>query len=148
MKSFKITRKASIAKNNEEFDFMEKLEKALPAISLSSHTALVTAIANDIGAEYIFAQQVYGYGLKGDSLLAISTSGGASNVIRALQAARAIGLHTIGLTGRGTQRFKGLCDVCISIPLSETSEIQELCIPIYHAICADLEAFFFGGNID
>lgn len=77
----------------------EKLQQGLPAISLSEHTALITAISNDLGSDLIFAQQVVGYGNSGDILLGLSTSGNAQNVINALMVAKIKGLKTIGMTG-------------------------------------------------
>ena len=77
----------------------DRLQGALPAISLVSHTAIATAYANDVAADMVFAQQVYGYGKPGDVLIGLSTSGNSRNVIRALQVARALGMRTIGMTG-------------------------------------------------
>ena len=121
-----------------------KLQGALPAISLVSHAALVTAIANDTDAALAYAQQVYGYGRPGDVLLAISTSGNSKNVVNAVKVAGVQGLKTIGLTGaRGGQLTK-LCDVCIRVPYHQTFEIQERHLPVYHALCIGLEEAFFG----
>jgi D-sedoheptulose 7-phosphate isomerase len=122
----------------------ERLQGALPAISLVSHTSLNTAFANDVAADLIFAQQVYGYGRPGDVLLGISTSGNARNVCYALQIARFLGLHTVGLTGPGGGAMAALCDVPICAPGERTPEIQEHHLPIYHALCEMLEEAFFG----
>jgi D-sedoheptulose 7-phosphate isomerase len=122
---------------------VERLQGALPAISLASQTALLTAFANDVSADMVFAQQVYGYGRPGDTLLGISTSGGSSNVIHALQVARAMGLHTIGLTGRGSVQMAALADVQISVPAEGTADIQERHLALYHTLCAMLEQAFF-----
>ncbi len=121
----------------------DHLQGALPAISLVSHTALMTAYANDVAADMVFAQQVYGYGAKGDVLIGISTSGNSVNVIRALQVARAVGMRTIGLTGRSGGKMKGLCDVTIRVPWESTPDVQERHLPIYHALCIMLEEEFF-----
>jgi phosphoheptose isomerase len=121
-----------------------KLQRAFPAISLVSQVSLSTAIANDVGAEMVFAQQVYGYGKRGDALVAISTSGNAANVLNAVYAAKAFGIHTIGLTGAGGGKLKGRCDVAICVPATLTWRIQELHQPVYHALCAMLESEFFG----
>jgi phosphoheptose isomerase len=120
------------------------LQGALPAISLVSQTALQTAIANDVAADMAFAQQVYGYGQSGDVLLAISTSGNARNAIHALQVARILGLHTIGLSGLDGGKMAPLCEVLICTPGRSTAEIQEYHLPIYHALCLMLEEAFFG----
>lgn len=122
----------------------DHLQQALPAISLTNHSALITAFANDVEPEMIFAQQVYGYGKKGDVLLALSTSGNSTNVLRAVQTARAIGMSTIGLTGKHGGRLKELSDVTITVPWERTPDIQERHLPIYHVLCTLLEKEFFG----
>jgi D-sedoheptulose 7-phosphate isomerase len=123
----------------------EKLQGALPAISLVSQSSLCTAISNDSGAEMVFAQQVYGYGTKGDVLLALSTSGRAKNVLYAVITAKALGLVSIGLTGRGDSPLSELCDATIRVPAEDTAEVQEHHTKIYHHLCAVLEAEFFEG---
>ena len=129
----------------EEGAYMaERLQRALPAIALTGSPALATAYQNDVAADLNFAQQVYGYGQKGDTLLAISTSGRSANVVHALQVARMIGLGTIGLTGANGGRMNDLCDVTIRVPYESTPEIQERHLPIYHALCIMLEHEFFG----
>jgi D-sedoheptulose 7-phosphate isomerase len=120
-----------------------RLQGALPAISLASQTSLLTAFANDVSADMIFAQQVYGYGRPGDALLGISTSGGSPNVIHALQVAKAMGLRTIGLTGRGSAQMAALTDVQICVPAEGTADIQERHLALYHTLCAMLEQAFF-----
>ncbi|MCU6794373.1 MULTISPECIES: SIS domain-containing protein [Paenibacillus] len=125
-------------------DFLaDHLQGALPAISLVSHSALITAYANDVSAEMIFAQQVYGYGKRGDTLLGLSTSGNSANVARAIQVAKVQGLHTIGLTGNQGGQMAELCDVTIRVPWELTPDIQERHLPIYHALCIMLEEEFF-----
>ena len=120
-----------------------KLQPALTAISLTCHSSLNTAFSNDVDPHLIFAQQVIGYGLEGDILMGISTSGNAENVINALITARAKGLKTIGLTGETGGRLKEYCDVVIRVKGKETYEIQELHLPVYHALCQMLEIYFF-----
>jgi D-sedoheptulose 7-phosphate isomerase len=124
-------------------DLANHLQGALPAISLVSHTSLITALANDISADMIFAQQVYGLGVPGDTVLGISTSGNSQNIIHALQVAKAKGLHTIGLTGRSGGFMKDVCDVIIRVPYDSTPDVQERHLPIYHALCILLEEKFF-----
>ena len=121
----------------------ELLQRALPAISLTCHAALSTAFANDVAADMVFAQQTYALGQPGDVLLGISTSGNAANVCRALRVANAAGLVTIGLTGKNGGKMNALCKHVIHAPTEETYLIQELHLPIYHALCAMLEADFF-----
>jgi D-sedoheptulose 7-phosphate isomerase len=122
----------------------DRLQGALPAISLVSQTALLSAIANDTAADMAYAQQVYGYGAAGDTVLGISVSGNARNVIHALQVGRALGLRTIGLTGRAGGALPPLCDVAIRVPSDIIADVQERHLPIYHALCLMLEQEFFG----
>jgi D-sedoheptulose 7-phosphate isomerase len=122
----------------------DRLQGALPAISLVSHTALITAYANDVAADLIFAQQVYGYGKPQDVLLGLSTSGNSRNVLLAVKTARAMGLKTIGMTGRTGGAMASCCDVCIRVPHDSTPDVQERHLPIYHALCIMLEEEFFG----
>tara|TARA_B110000014_G_scaffold105785_1_gene72599 strand:- start:742 stop:1398 length:657 start_codon:yes stop_codon:yes gene_type:complete len=121
----------------------EKLQPALRSISLSAHSALNTAISNDIDPDLIFAQQVIGYGDQGDTLLGISTSGNSKNVISAIITAKAMGLKTIGLTGKKGGELRQICDITICANADETPDIQELHLPIYHTLCAMLEFEFF-----
>jgi len=121
-----------------------KLQGALPAISLVSHISLFTAITNDISADMVFAQQVFGYGRKGDALIAISTSGNSPNVINAVKVARALELKTIALTGQGGM-LSEIAEISIDVPGEETARIQELHMAVYHALCAALEAELFSG---
>ncbi len=121
----------------------EHLQGALPALSLSAHTAFATAYANDVAADLVFAQQVYGYGESGDVLLCISTSGRSTNVCQAARVAQTLGLHTIGLTGRDGGLLATLCDIAICVPRSAVEDIQEMHLPVYHTLCLMLEAHFF-----
>ncbi|MDR6550863.1 SIS domain-containing protein [Paenibacillus qinlingensis] len=127
----------------EGASMVEKLQGALPAISLVCHSALISAYANDVSPEMIYAQQVYGYGRPGDVLIAFSTSGNSPNILRALQIARMQGLKTIGFSGYSGGAMKSLCDVAICVPWERTTEIQERHPPIYHALCSMLEEAFF-----
>lgn len=120
------------------------LQGALPAISLIGETGLTTAYANDAAPDLAFAQQVLGQGREGDVLLAISTSGNSANVLYAVGVARAMGLRTIGLSGKTGGKLAGACDVCIRVPSAETFRIQEYHLPVYHALCLCVEEEFFG----
>lgn len=122
----------------------EKLEGALPAISLNGHSALSSAFANDVDAELIYAQQVVGYGNKQDVLMGISTSGNAKNVVAAMMVAKAKGMKVIGLVGRDGGEFNKYCDVLINVGGDCTPQIQELHLPVYHILCQSLEYHFFG----
>jgi len=121
----------------------ETLQQGLPAISLSEHTSLITAISNDLGGDFIFAQQVAGYGNPGDVLLALSTSGNAQNVLDALMVAKVKGLKTIGMTGETGGQMKEFCDVLINVPETRTAYVQELHLPVYHALCMMVEKEIF-----
>lgn len=121
----------------------EKLEGALPAVSLPSFTALGTAFANDVDAAVSFAQMVYGYGRPNDLFLGISTSGNSHNIVYAFMAAKAKGLHTVALVGGTGGKCARIADTVVCVPETETFKIQELHLPVYHALCAMLEADFF-----
>lgn len=122
----------------------EHLQGALPAIALTGAVSLSTAFANDVSPQTVFAQQVYGYGRPGDVLLAISTSGTSRNVTLAAICAKALGLSTIALTGPSGGTLGEIADVTIATPGAETLEVQELHLPVYHALCVVLEERFFG----
>ena len=122
----------------------EHLQGALPAISLSCHSSLTTAISNDVNGDMIFAQQIQGYGRKGDVFLALSTSGNSRNVLLASIVAKSKGMKVIALTGSDGGKLAQKADVCIKAPSKETYEIQEYHIAIYHLICLMLEKYFFG----
>lgn len=121
----------------------DNLQGALPAIALDGHPALTTAYMNDCEPIICFAQQVYGYGCKNDVLFAISTSGNSRNVLYAVVAAKAKGMVVIGLTGENDSKLSAMSDVCIRVPSTETYQIQELHLPIYHCLCLMLEDYFF-----
>jgi D-sedoheptulose 7-phosphate isomerase len=122
----------------------DRLQGALPAISLVSQNALLTAFSNDVASDLSYAQQVYGYGRKGDVLIAISTSGNSMNVVRAAQMARVMEMKTMGLTNAAGGRLAHLCDAAICVPAHATPDVQELHLPVYHAICAVVEIEMFG----
>lgn len=124
--------------------FIDNLQMVISAFSLMSHNALTTAFSNDKAPDLIFAQQVLGYGQKGDILLAISTSGNSKNVVYAAQIAKTLGLKVISLTGNSGGKLRDLSDVLINVPEFETYKIQEYHLPIYHVICLILENEFFG----
>lgn len=122
------------------------LQRALPVIVLSEHSALNTAFANDVSPELTFAQQVVGYGRKGDVFLGISTSGNARSVLLAAQVAKARGLTVIGLTGGTGGKLKGIADEAVTVKGNCPADVQELHLPAYHALCAMLEEHFFGAG--
>ena len=119
------------------------LQKGLPAVSLTVHNALITAIANDINGDVIFAQQVTGLGKKGDILIGLSTSGNSKNIIDAMIVAKAKELKTIGFTGETGGKMKDWCDVLLNVPEKRTAFVQELHLPLYHTICMMVEKEMF-----
>lgn len=121
----------------------KNLRGALPAIALTGHVALSTACLNDTGSAIGFAQQVIGYGNKKDVFWGITTSGNSVNILNAIITARARGMKTVTLTGRDGGRAAILADHSIVVPETETYKIQELHLPIYHALCLMLEDRFF-----
>lgn len=151
MKSFVLPRKLScemskaIDNNCMHANYLKDyLQMALPAIALVGEIGLTTAYSNDVAADLVFAQQVLGYGNAGDVFFGITTSGNSKNIIYAAEIARAKGLYVVALTGTSGGSLKDLADVCIKAPEKATYKIQELHLPIYHAICLELEKYFFG----
>lgn len=152
MKSFKLTRKLDdyfkkdLIHENEELGttLSKHLQGALPAIALDGHFALSTAYMNDCEPLLCFAQQVNGFGNKGDVFLGISTSGNSKNILYASVCAKAKGMKVIGLTGEKSNKLEEMADVCIKAPSQETYMIQEFHLPIYHTLCLMLEDRFFG----
>ena len=124
-------------------ELAKKLQGGLPAIALTGHAGLSTAYLNDVDGDLIFAQQTYGYGRPGDVLIGISTSGNAKNVMYAMTVAKALDMKTIGLTGKDGGALKREADVSVVVPETETFKIQELHLPVYHALCLMLEERFF-----
>ena len=127
--------------NDDEIS--DKLEMGLPAISLMSELAFQTAFQNDKEPKLSFAQGVLSLGKSGDTLLCISTSGNSKNCVYAAKVAKAINLNVISLTGAKDSLLKELSNITIKAPELITYKIQELHLPIYHAICLELEDEFF-----
>jgi D-sedoheptulose 7-phosphate isomerase len=125
-------------------EIAKTIQKGLPAISLVSHTGLMTAYINDCDADSVFAQQVYGYMNEVDTLIALSTSGNSENVVRAVITAKAKGGKVVAFTGANGGRLSGLCDSTVALPSMDTAKIQEYTLPLYHCLCAMLEEEFFG----
>jgi len=116
-----------------------KDRRALPAVALTTDTSLLTACANDLGFEAIFARQVEALVRPGDLLVLHSTSGESANVVRAAQAARAKGVRVVALLGKGGGALRRCVDDSLVIPGDETSHIQELQLAIEHVICGIVE---------
>ena len=119
------------------------LEGSLPAVSLVSMSGIVTAFANDVAWEAAFAQQVLGLACEGDVLIALSTSGNSPNCVAAAEVMKAKGGRSIAFTGAKESRLSEVCDVAIRVPETETYKVQELHLPVYHALCAAVEEELF-----
>ncbi len=141
VKGFKYKRKVCDSRISP--DLCEKLQGGLPAFSLSSQNALITAVSNDTDADMIFAQQVFAYAKENDIIMGITTSGNSKNVVNALRLAREMGVSTLALTGADGGVAKEISDVTICVPESETYKVQELHLPVYHYLCAGVEKNFF-----
>jgi D-sedoheptulose 7-phosphate isomerase len=109
------------------------------AVALTTDTSALTAIANDYGFEQIFARQVEGLGLRGDVLLALSTSGRSPNILAALGTARERGLVTIGFTGSKGEVLRALCDHLLISPSDDTAVVQQIYLAVAHGICDEIE---------
>ena len=117
--------------------------RALPAVAIADPSHL-TCVANDFGFEYVFSRYVEAHGMKGDVLLAISTSGNSLNIVKAIQAAREKGMKVIGLTGKDGGKMREMCDVNICIPWNGYSDrIQEIHIKIIHILIEFIENKLF-----
>lgn len=120
------------------------LQQGLPCIVLNGLPGLSSAFANDEEPALVYAQQAWVYAREGDVLLGVTTSGNSDNVVQAAIAAKARGAKIIGLTGQKLGRLAPLCDVLLNVPDTKTFRVQELHLPIYHALCLMLEEHFFG----
>jgi D-sedoheptulose 7-phosphate isomerase len=121
----------------------ERERPALPALALTANSSDLTAIANDYGFEQVFARLVEAHGRPGDVAVAISTSGNSENVLRGVAAARARGLRSIALAGRGGGKLAARADVAIVVPSDVTARIQEAHALIVHMLCALVDAALF-----
>lgn len=150
MKSFMFKRKIDVKteerlrlSGSEGEELIRDLEGALPALSLCGHNALTTAFSNDTNPCLTFAQQLYGIAKEGDALIALTTSGNSQNCIYAAVTAKAMSLPVIAFTGENGGKIAAYADVTIHAPERETYKVQEYHLPVYHALCAMLEAEFF-----
>jgi len=116
---------------------------ALPSLALTTDTSALTAIGNDYGYELLFSRQLEANAQKGDVFIAISTSGNSKNILKGLEAAKKIGLKTVGLTGASGGKMREMVDYCVAIPSNETPRIQECHILVGHILCAAVEKELF-----
>ena len=129
----------------EDAEYITKnLQGSLPAIALGSQSGVLSAFANDVAADMVYGQMVFGYGQPNDVLMGLSTSGNSKNVVYAAKVAKAKGVKTIALTGARDSKLSAICDVTIKVPETETFKVQELHLPVYHYLCASVEKHFFG----
>ena len=122
------------------------LQQGLPCVALTGHPALMSAVTNDLNGDMGFAQQLNALASNQDIFLGISTSGNARNVCLASLVARMKGMTVVSLTGENGGKLADLADVAIKVPVTVTHKIQELHLPVYHALCAMLEVYFFPGS--
>ena len=139
------SKKAEMREKCAELDdeTLSKLQAGLGAISLPSITALGSAFNNDVDPELTYAQATLALGKTGDVFIGLSTSGNAKNVAAAARVAKGLGMTVIGMSGEGGGKLADLSDIAIRVPESETFKIQELHLPVYHAICAEVEEYFY-----
>jgi D-sedoheptulose 7-phosphate isomerase len=121
----------------------ESLQNSLPAVALGAHTSLISAVANDLSPECIYAQGVMGYGKADDVFIGISTSGNAKNVIAAAMTARFKKMKIISLTGKNGGKLKSYSDICLAVPETETYLVQQQHLAVYHFLCARIESELF-----
>lgn len=141
MKGFMLKRKLTDDKIPKEL--RDNLQGSLPAISLPSQSAIISAFANDVEPDMVYAQLTLGYAKKNDLLIGISTSGNSKNIVNAVKVAKAVGIKTMALTGKNESELSMLCDVTIKAPETETYKVQEYHLPIYHYLCAEVEKQIF-----
>ncbi len=121
--------------------------RPLPALALTTDTSILTSIGNDYGFEHVFLRQIQGLGRPGDVAIGLSTSGNSPNVLRAIEAAGAMGLVTIALTGDDGGKLLSQVDICLRVPSTNTARIQESHITIGHLICQGVDEAVAEGRI-
>ena len=119
---------------------------ALRAVALTTDTSILTSVCNDSGFEHVFARQIEGLGVPEDVFLGISTSGTSPNVLRALELSRAMGIVTIGLTGKTGGKMPPLCDYCLRMPSEVTMYVQQAHLALEHIFCLLVERRYFAAK--
>lgn len=135
--------KREVTDNRIPEELRKNLQGALPAISLPSQSAILSAFINDVEPDMMYAQLVYGYAKENDLVIGISTSGNSKNVVNAIEVARCMGVKTLSLTGSKESKLSDISDVTICVPETETYKVQELHLPVYHYLCAEVEKEMF-----
>lgn len=141
LKGFILKRPVSDERIPERF--RKGLQGSLPAISLPSQCAILSAFINDVDPEMMYAQLVYGYAKEADLLIGLSTSGNSQNVVNAIEVAKCMGVKVLSMTGKAESKMSELSDVTIRVPETETYKVQEYHLPVYHYLCAEVEKVFF-----
>ena len=141
MKGFMSKRPVTDERLPEEL--RKGLQGALPAISLPSQSGILSAYINDVDPEMMYAQLVYGYATEKDLVIGLSTSGQSKNVVKTMEVAKCLGAKTLALTGQKQSALSELCDITIRVPATETYQVQEYHLPVYHYLCAEVEKKFF-----
>lgn len=141
MKGF--MKKREITDNRIPEEMRKNLQGSLPAISLPSQCAVLSAFINDVEPMMMYAQLVYGYAKQNDLVIGISTSGNSKNVVNAVEVARCLGVKTLSLTGKNESKLSEISDVAIKVPETETFKVQELHLPVYHYLCSETEKAMF-----
>lgn len=142
MKGFMLKREVRDERIPE--DLRNNLQGALPAISLPSQSAILSAYINDVEPDMMYAQLVYGYASEKDLLICLSTSGNSKNCVNAAQVAKAVGAKVLSLTGQNESKLSDISDCTVKVPETETFKVQEYHLPVYHYLCAMTEKYFFG----
>lgn len=156
MKSFRLKRTPDLSFRDKLSKYFgddtdkafSSLQNAVPAISLCSQSAVMTAYNNDVCPEFVYAQLCFGYGKQGDTLMCLSTSGNSENVVNAARVAKAIGLKCVSITGQKQSKLSEICDFTVKTPSDVTFEVQEYTLPVYHFLCAALEIILFDNSED
>jgi len=121
---------------------------ALPVLALTTDSSILTAAANDLGYENVFARQVEAHAREGDVVILVSTSGRSENLLRAARVAKEKGAGTIGILGKGGGPLAPLCDLAVIVPSEDTQQIQEMHEVIGHLLCGISEQALFGEGFD
>jgi D-sedoheptulose 7-phosphate isomerase len=121
-----------------------KERRALRCHALTTNTSTLTAVGNDYGYEYTFSRQVEAYCRKGDAVIGISTSGNSPNVLEAVKRAKKLGATAIGFTNEKGGKLKGLVDLCLQVPSTDTQRVQECHMAVGHIVCDIIESTLFG----
>lgn len=129
---------------DEGVELGRKLQCGIRCVSLLSHPGYLTAFANDVDPELVYAQQLYALGKAGDMVIGITCSGNAGNIRRTFMVARQMGIRTVLLTGGRAGKCVPYADIVVDVPETEVFKIQELHLPVYHAFCAAVEKTIFG----